>query len=76
MIATAGKEISLEELQPNFVADYLTSIETVMYRAIQPWEFLNQAWQRDDKQLRAPNLSTMIARFNQVQSKIRTSVDI
>lgn len=52
------------------LADYLTYLELGLYRAIQPWEFLNQAWQREDKQSLAPNLCALISRFNQVQEEV------
>lgn len=63
---TSGRDFNLEDLTPAVVADYLTHIEINMYRAMQPWEFLKQAWQQEDKQSRAPHLSSLIARFNQV----------
>ncbi len=49
-----------------FVLRYLTVIEQELFSLITPREFLNQAWQKEDKATLAPNVTRMINRFNHV----------
>jgi hypothetical protein len=48
------------------IARELTLIEFGLFYNIRPRELLNQAWQREDKEKKAPNISLLIARFNEV----------
>ena len=56
------------------IARQLTLIESDLYRAIKPWEFLNQAWAKKDKEKRAPRVIAMINRFNQVSNWVASTV--
>lgn len=52
----------------------MTLIESDLYRAIKPWELLNQSWAKKDKDKRAPRVISMINRFNQVSNWVATVV--
>ena len=47
-------------------ADYFTSVESKVYRSIQPPELLNLAWKSANKFDRAPNVVSFVDRFNNV----------
>jgi len=48
------------------IANELTMTEFEAYCNIMPYEFMNQSWQKPDKDLRAPNLGRTIQRLNKV----------
>ncbi len=48
------------------IAEHLTTIEADLYNRVQPQEFSDLAWQRDDKELLAPHLARLAERFNSV----------
>ncbi len=58
--------------EPLSIAVELTKIEAQLFQSITAREFLDQAWQKEDKLFRSPNLTKVIERFNQVQSKQTT----
>jgi len=64
----------LFDLKPLEIARQLTLIEFDLYRKIQPKECLNQAWNKTDREINAPNISAMIRRFNEVSLWIATEV--
>jgi len=55
-------------------------IEQVLWRNIQPWECLGQAWTKPTKEINAPNICKFISWFNEinfwVQTEILTEVDL
>ncbi len=56
------------------IARQLTLIEYCLFRRVRPYEFLNQAWSKKDKESRAPRLLAFIARFNVVSRWVSTVV--
>lgn len=69
---TANKLFSVKE--PLSIAVELTQIESHLFVAITEREFLDQAWQRENKILLSPNLTKIIERFNQVSYWVVTSI--
>jgi len=51
-----------------------TLVEWEIWQAIRPWEFLNQAWTKKDKERRAPNIIKMIKHFNFMGSWVATEI--
>jgi len=49
-------------------------VEWDLWQAIRPWEFLNQAWTKKDKERRAPNIIRIIKHFNFVGSWVATEI--
>ena len=45
-------EPTLIDFSPLEIARQLTLIESELYRAIKPWELLNQSWAKKDKEKR------------------------
>jgi len=45
-----------------------------MWEKIQPWEFLDVAWTKKDKEKRSPNILSMIERFNEVSVWVTTTI--
>lgn len=52
------------------VARQLTLKEFNMFRKIQPKECLNQAWSKDNRKLKAPNIQQMIHWFNSLSNLV------
>eukprot|EP00158_Paraphelidium_tribonemae_P006171 Partr_v1_DN27709_c1_g1_i1_m67015 putative Son of sevenless homolog len=68
-----GKDTKFEELNfkladldPLEVARQLTLIEYHLFTAIKPDEFLDQAWMKEDKEIKAPNICEMTQWSNRV----------
>jgi Ras-specific guanine nucleotide-releasing factor 1 len=62
-------EINILNVDPQSFANQLTMYEFGIYASISPHEFLNQAWQGPKRKKNAPNLTSLIDRFNEVCSK-------
>lgn len=71
---TLPENPELLDFHPEELARQLTLIESNLYRAIKPWELLNQSWAKKDKDKRAPRVISMINRFNQVSHWVATVV--
>lgn len=56
------------------IAVELTRTEARLFQMITAREFLDQAWQREDKILLSPNLTRIIERFNQVSYWVATCI--
>jgi len=48
------------------MARQLTLLESTLFRAIRPHEFLNQNWSKPGRELNSPNILIMIEWFNKV----------
>jgi len=59
-------KLSVLDLHPEEVARQITLIDHSLFRAIRPREFLNTAWMKSDKEVRAPGILNMINNFNKV----------
>ncbi|KAL6063244.1 RasGEF domain containing protein [Balamuthia mandrillaris] len=57
---------SLLELKPIEIARQMALIEYEIFRAIQPHELVEKAWQTDEKSKRSPNVMYMVTRFNKM----------
>jgi len=62
------KKVCLTEIDPLELARQITDIEANLYRAIQPKECLNQAWNKPALRYMSPNIIAFIHRFNGVFS--------
>ncbi len=67
-------EVSMLTVHPQELARQLTLIEAKLFCAIKPWELLNLAWSRKDKEQKAPNVLAMIARSNVVTPWISSQI--
>jgi len=67
-------QFTFMDLHPVEVARQLTLIEHELLEKIRPFEFLGQAWTKKDKEVRAPNILTMIKRFNQVSGWVAQEI--
>ncbi|XP_041465330.1 ras-specific guanine nucleotide-releasing factor 2-like isoform X3 [Lytechinus variegatus] len=56
------------------LAEQLTYLEHKLLRAIPYWEFLNQAWMKQDKATRAPNILAVTRRFNEVSKLVSSEI--
>lgn len=52
----------------------MTLIDEELWRAIEPWELLGQAWTKDEKDEKAPNVLAMIVRFNTVNRWVQATL--
>jgi len=68
--------IDIMDLDPLEVARQLTLIEDRLYKAIPPYECLNQRWtkKKKNKEKEAPHVLAMIDRFNEVSNWVKTFV--
>jgi len=71
---TKGPKGSLLELKSVDVARQLTIEEFEMYCCVEPRELIGQAWQREDKSEKAPNLVALIERFNKIAYWVATEI--
>ncbi|EGC38273.1 hypothetical protein DICPUDRAFT_53443 [Dictyostelium purpureum] len=69
-----GSEVSFKDLDPTEVARQLTLFESDLFRKIGAKECLGQAWNKQDKEEKAPNIVNFIKRFNQVSSWVATEI--
>lgn len=62
----ANQEFSFLDTNETEIARQLSLIDFSKLASIQPREFLGQAWSKKDKDVRAPNIISMISQFNKV----------
>ncbi|ELR23171.1 RasGEF domain containing protein [Acanthamoeba castellanii str. Neff] len=74
MVKDLGKRKKLLDFSTASLARELTMQEWEIFKRIAPREFLNQAWQRENKAIIAPNIIRMIGRFNQISYWVATEV--
>jgi CRP-like cAMP-binding protein len=67
-------EASFTALDVGAVCNEWSLIEYELFRQIAPSEFLRQAWNKADKQVRAPNMLRYIDWFNQMSRWVQTAV--
>ncbi|KAL6078395.1 FtsK-like domain-containing protein [Balamuthia mandrillaris] len=65
---------SWEVQSTHSIAKDMTMLEWELFSAVEPREFLNHAWQKDDKQKRAPNICKLIDHFNHVSYWVATQI--
>jgi len=56
--------------KPYVLAEGLSQIEAELFRGVQPREFIEQRWQKEDKEKHSANLVKFINRFNEVCSPL------
>jgi len=56
------------------MARELTMQEWEIFKSIEAREFLSQSWQKENKQLTAPNIVRMIDRFNRISFWVATEI--
>ena len=59
-------KVKFFDLDPLEIARQLTLIEYHLFTAVKPTEFLDQAWMKDDRETRAPNICQMTKWSNHV----------
>ncbi|KAI9138851.1 ras guanine nucleotide exchange factor domain-containing protein [Paraphysoderma sedebokerense] len=59
-------KIKIADLDPLELARQITLIEFDLFRNLKPFEFLDQAWMKEDKTVKAPNILKMSAWSNHV----------
>jgi len=64
--------ISLFDIHPEEIARQMTIMESELFKAIKPWEYLN--WNSKEKAQKAPNVLNMIRKFNQVSKWVQTEL--
>lgn len=65
---TISATLSLLDFHPEEVARQLSLIENRLYSSIPHQEFLNEAWTKSDKYIKAPNTLKLTNHFNLVYS--------
>lgn len=66
--------LGLLDVHPDEMARQMTLVECAFYMRIKSWECLNQAWTKEDKIERAPNIMAMTERFNKVSAWVVTEL--
>lgn len=69
-----GLELELVDIDALEVARQITLIDSELFRAIQPYEFLGQAWLGPNKDVLAPNIGKMTRRFNRTSQWVKTQI--
>jgi hypothetical protein len=68
------ERFNLWTLTPLELARQMALMEWDLWESVKPWEFLNQAWTKKDKEIRSPNIVAIIRHFNYVASWVATEV--
>lgn len=71
-VPSSAKQFS--EMDPIEVADQVSLIEYDLLRMIRPNEFLKQAWNKDGKEKKAPNILRYIYWFNKLSRWVSTVI--
>jgi len=71
---TPSSKVDVTKVNSQEIAIQLTAIESAMFRAIQSSEFKNQAWNKSDKDQKAPRVSSVINHFNKVSFWVATEI--
>jgi hypothetical protein len=58
--------MTILHVDPEELARQMTLIDEELWCKIQPWELLGQAWMKEEKAEKSPNVLAMIVRFNTV----------
>lgn len=66
--------VTVRHYKSEEVARQLCLIEFDYFRQIQPKECLNQAWNAENKEIRAPQLTAMIVRFNEMSRFVQYTI--
>lgn len=66
--------LTLTDLDDLEIARQLSLIDQAMFKQIKPREFLNLAWTTNDKEIYAPNISRILARFDDVVRWVITNI--
>jgi hypothetical protein len=74
MVKELGRRKKFLDFSTASLARELTMQEWEIFKRIAPREFLNQAWQRENKHVIAPNIIRMINRFNQISYWVATEI--
>ena len=74
IIPSKTSKLTLLDIHPLEIARQLTLIETEIFRKIVPRECMGLAWSKKDAKDRAPNILTMINRFNIVSNWIVSEI--
>ena len=72
--AASARAPSLLDYDPTEVARQLSLIESHLFQQISPKECLGQAWNKKNKEERAPNIVELTKRFNQVSNWVATEI--
>lgn len=56
------------------IAEQLTLIEWEMMKNIKPIEFMDNAWEKENKKTKAPNIVSLAIRFNSVSAWVSTEI--
>jgi hypothetical protein len=73
-IPTESHKLNIDEIDADTIAEQITLIEYQLVKKIDPFEFLNQHWMKDNKLKLAPNVLNYIAWFNKISSWISTEI--
>eukprot|EP01102_Stenamoeba_stenopodia_P022968 TRINITY_DN9768_c0_g3_i1.p1 TRINITY_DN9768_c0_g3~~TRINITY_DN9768_c0_g3_i1.p1 ORF type:complete len:1216 (+),score=300.44 TRINITY_DN9768_c0_g3_i1:210-3857(+) len=74
ILPTTPPPYKFEDIHVDEIARQTTLIEYELFKAIKPWECLNQAWTKKTTPPKAPNILEMIARFNRVSEWCKTEI--
>ncbi|KAI3633678.1 hypothetical protein MIR68_008625 [Amoeboaphelidium protococcarum] len=66
--------LKLTDLEPLEVARQMTLVEFELFSNIRPTEFLNQAWMKADKEIKAPNICNMTKWSNHITRWVVTEI--
>jgi len=69
-----SNKLTIHDIDEEEIARQLTLIEFTTYAAIKPAELLNQSWNKPKLKPRAPHVTKMIDRFNEVSVWVATAI--
>eukprot|EP01103_Thecamoeba_quadrilineata_P003225 TRINITY_DN13025_c0_g1_i1.p1 TRINITY_DN13025_c0_g1~~TRINITY_DN13025_c0_g1_i1.p1 ORF type:complete len:285 (-),score=35.04 TRINITY_DN13025_c0_g1_i1:197-1051(-) len=70
----SAASLSFLDMDPAEVARQICLIDQRIYRSITLREFLNQSWNKDQREITAPNITASIRQFNDLSEWVRTTI--
>lgn len=64
----------MNDLDPILLADNISVLEHVLLKNIRPSEFIKQAWNKPEKEKKAPNILKYITWFNKISRWVSTEI--
>lgn len=62
------------DIDPQEIARQLCILEFQLFKQMSPKEFLNQKWNKPDKEINAPNVVAVIKQFNRMSFWVTSSI--
>lgn len=67
-------DLNLAAIDPEVVAEQITLLDSFLFKQIKQREFMHQGWKQRDRAIRSPNITKMIAQFNDLTNWVQVTI--